>query len=162
LERIIQGVFHAWPLRELQGWTITLLRLFQSAIVTRFFRSTANQHAETRANSSIPTERAKWFPQNIWRPSAMRTLLMGALGLIGWAILGGAALAQHPAREVPMPYGYNPFKSHYGPIEAQYELDGLTHQARVKGLDYGYGVDYFFGSAPAYHYQHGPSFWRRR
>jgi hypothetical protein len=58
-------------------------------------------------------------------------------------------------------YGYYPYKSHYGPIEAQYELEGLTYHPAIKGVDYGYGLDYFFGSGPPYHY-HGLRAWFAR
>ena len=58
-------------------------------------------------------------------------------------------------------YGYSPYESHYGPIEAQYELDGwMTNHPAVRGLDYGYGIGYFFGLGPAHHYSHGIRAWR--
>ena len=56
------------------------------------------------------------------------------------------------ARTSPI-YGYDPYKLHYGPIYAQRELDYLTHQPGVRGLDYGYGIGYFFGFGPPKQYR---------
>lgn len=50
-------------------------------------------------------------------------------------------------------YGYNPYKVHYGPIYAQRELDRLTYQPGVRGLDYGYGIGYWFGFGPPKQYR---------
>lgn len=50
-------------------------------------------------------------------------------------------------------YGYNPYKIHYGPIYAQRELDRLTYQPGVRGLDYGYGIGYWFGFGPPKQYR---------
>ena len=45
------------------------------------------------------------------------------------------------------------YQHHYGPIEAQRELDFLTYQPAVRGLDYGYGIPYFIGDGPPKQYR---------
>lgn len=50
-------------------------------------------------------------------------------------------------------YGYNPYKVHYGPLYAQRELDFLTYRPGVRGLDYGYGIGYWFGFGPPKQYR---------
>ena len=60
----------------------------------------------------------------------------------------------HPGLAGTSPvYGYDPYKLHYGPIYAQRELDYLTYQPGVRGLDYGYGIGYFFGFGPPKQYR---------
>ena len=66
--------------------------------------------------------------------------------------VGNAVLAQSPTASgllgASPTYGYYPYQECYGPIYAQRELDYLTFQPGIRGLDYGYGVGYFFGFGP--------------
>lgn len=50
-------------------------------------------------------------------------------------------------------YGYNAYRPHYSPIFAQRELDYLTYRSGVRGLDYGYGIGYWFGFGPPKQYR---------
>jgi hypothetical protein len=87
-------------------------------------------------------------------------LLLAAVSGIGIAI--GAATCSPLRAEGPVPaglagtsptYGYNPYKICYGPVYAQRELDYLTYQPGVRGLDYGYGIGYWFGFGPPKQYR---------
>lgn len=73
------------------------------------------------------------------------------------AVNPAGAGAQPPVRSglygTSPTYGYNPYKVHYGPIYAQRELDYLTFRPGVRGLDYGYGIGYWFGFGPPKQYR---------
>jgi hypothetical protein len=55
--------------------------------------------------------------------------------------------------EASLTYGYFPYKKFYGPLYAQRELNYLTHQPGIRGLDYGYGCGYCFGFGPPKQYR---------
>ncbi len=45
-------------------------------------------------------------------------------------------------------YGYRPYTPFVGPIRARYELDPYVYNPRQAGVDYSWGIDYFFGHGP--------------
>lgn len=45
-------------------------------------------------------------------------------------------------------YGYRPYTPWVGPIKARHELDPYVFSPRTPGVDYSWGVDYFFGHGP--------------
>ena len=45
-------------------------------------------------------------------------------------------------------YGYRPYRPRIGPIRARYELDDYVYSPRRAGVDYSYGIGYFFGRGP--------------
>ncbi|REK17288.1 MAG: hypothetical protein DWQ37_06700 [Planctomycetota bacterium] len=51
----------------------------------------------------------------------------------------------HTERSV---YGYRPYKSFVGPIRARYALDPYVYSPRKAGVDYSWGLGYFFGRGP--------------
>ena len=82
-------------------------------------------------------------------------LLLALMAVGGGAKPCFAAGRQHTVGPTYGGYGYNPYQSHYGPVYAQRELDWLGQQPRIHGLDYGYGLGYFFGLGPPHHYGNG-------
>ena len=45
-------------------------------------------------------------------------------------------------------YGYRPYASFVGPLRARYELDPYVYNPRTPGVDYSWGIGYFFGHGP--------------
>lgn len=91
-----------------------------------------------------------------------RWILMTLLTIVTlWAGAQAHAADHGPTRGPRYSYGYYPYKHHYGPIEAQGELDGLTYRPGIRGVDDGYGLGYFFGGGPAHHY-HGWRGWHAK
>ncbi len=45
-------------------------------------------------------------------------------------------------------YGYRPYRPLVGPIRARYELDDYVTNPRKAGVDYSWGIGYFFGFGP--------------
>lgn len=75
------------------------------------------------------------------------------LGLIASTASASAAEAlpmhRHPGYHTPRTvYGYQPYRSFVGPIRARYELDPYVTAPRKAGVDYSWGLGYFFGRGP--------------
>lgn len=45
-------------------------------------------------------------------------------------------------------WGYQPYAPFVGPIRARYALDPYVYSPRQPGVDYSWGIDYFFGQGP--------------
>lgn len=75
---------------------------------------------------------------------------------VSWLALAAPAIGQddlprhhHPGyHTVKTVYGYRPYTPYVGPIRARYELDDYVYNPRTAGVDYSWGIGYFFGHGP--------------
>ncbi len=84
-----------------------------------------------------------------WRIGAYRALVAALALAAGSAYGEDLPLHPHPGYYTPRSvYGYRPYRPLVGPIRARYELDDYVDNPRQAGVDYSWGIGYFFGFGP--------------
>ncbi len=83
-----------------------------------------------------------------------RQLRLLAIAVVLWPASLAVAAEDLPGHHDPgyytpkTLYGYRPYKPWVGPIRARYELDDYMYNPRQAGVDYSWGIGYFFGHGP--------------